>query len=86
MNVYLTLALDHFKELKCLFLCYQYEQMNSSTPKIIALLPKLPVGCVKTPFPSNPIPYPKYLYLSTSVFLVILTAPKKQFSKVKSGV
>ena len=88
MNAHLTLVLDYFEELKCLFLCYQYEQMNSSTPtpKIIVLLPKLPVGCVKTPFPSNPIPYPEYLYLSTSVFLVILTASNKQFSKVKSGL
>ena len=56
------------------------------TPKIIALLPKLPVGCEKTPFPSNPIPYPEYLYLSTSLFFGTLTAPKKQFSKVKSGL
>ena len=57
-----------------------------STPKIIALLPKLPSGCVKTPLPSNPIQYPEYLYLSTSTFLVVLTPPNKQFSKVKSGL
>ena len=45
------------------------------------LLPKEAVGCEKTPFPSNPMPYPKYLYLSTSAFLVHLTAQNKQFSK-----
>ena len=32
---------------------------------------------------SNPIPYPEYLYLSMSAFLVKLTAPNKQFSKVE---
>ena len=40
------------------------------TLKITALLPKLPVGCENTPFPSNPIPFPEYLYLLTSVFLL----------------
>ena len=42
------------------------------------------VRCEKTHFPSNPMPYPKYLYLSRSAFLVNLTAPNKQFYKVKS--
>ena len=84
MNAHLTLALNLFQELKCLYFYYQYELI--STPKIIALLPKLPDGCVKTPFPSNPIPYPEYLYLLTSVFLVTVTPPNKQFSKVKSGL
>ena len=57
-----------------------------SIPNIIALLPKLPVGCEITPFPSKPIPYPEYLNLSILTFLVILTLPNKQFSKVKSGL
>ena len=56
-----------------------------STPKIITLLPNPPLGCEKTPFQSNPIPYPHYLYLLVSAFLVILTAPNKQFSKVMSS-
>ena len=38
----------------------------------------------KLPFESNPIPYPVYLYLSMSVFLVSLTAPNNQFSKAGS--
>ena len=78
--------LEHFQELKCLPLLSIWTDELISTPKIIALLAKLPVGCVKIPLPSNPIPYPEYLYISTSAFLVILTAPNKQFSKVKSGL
>ena len=38
----------------------------------------------KVPFESNPVPYPVYLYLSMSLFLVSLTAPNKQFSKAES--
>ena len=59
--------------------------MNSYLLQRLLLLPKLPVGCEKTLFPSKPMPYPKYLYLSTSAFFVNLTAPNKQFSKVKSA-
>ena len=72
-----------FPRIKMSVFYYQYEQMNSYLPQI---LPKLPVGCEKTPFPSNPVPYPKYSYLSTSAFSVNLTAPDKQFSKVKSAL
>ena len=32
---------------------------------------------------SNPVPYPEYFYLSTLAFLVILTAPNKEFSSVE---
>ena len=52
-----------------------------SAPKIITFLPNPPLGCEKVPLESNPIPYPEYLYLSMSAFLVNLTAPNKQFSK-----
>ena len=45
-------------------------------------LPIPPDGCEKDPFLSNPIPYPKYPYLSISAFLVNLTDPNKQFSNV----
>ena len=72
-----------FPRIKMSVFYYQYEQMNSYLPQI---LPKLPVRCEKTPFPSNPVPYPKYSYLSTSAFSVNLTAPDKQFSKVKSAL
>ena len=41
----------------------------------------LPLGCEKLPLESNLIPYPEYLYLSTSTFFVHLTAPNRQFSK-----
>ena len=51
-----------------------------STPKIITFIPVPPLGCEKYPCLSNPIPYPKYLYLSISTFLVKLSAPSKQFS------
>ena len=53
-----------------------------SSPKIITFLPSPPLGCVKVPSQSNPIPYPEYLYLSIVAFFVKVTAPKKQFSKV----
>ena len=69
-----------------LFLLSIWTDELISTPKIVALLPKLPVGCEKTPFLSNPIPHPEYLYLLTSVFLVMLVALNTQFSKVKSGL
>ena len=46
---------------------------------MFALLPKLLVGCVKTPLPSNPITYPEYLYLSTSVFLDYFNYTKQTF-------
>ena len=78
--------LDLLQELKCLFLFSIWIDELIYTPKIIALLPRLPVGCEKTPFPSNPVQYPKYLHLSTSAFLVNLTAPNKQFSKEKSAL
>ena len=52
-----------------------------STPKIITFLPvSLPIE--KDDCLSNPIPYPKYPYLSISAFLVNLTDPNKQFSNV----
>ena len=53
-----------------------------SAPKILTFLPYPLLGCKKDPFESNPIPYPEYLYLSTSAFFVNLTAPNRQFSKV----
>ena len=74
---------EPFPRIKMFVFYYQHEQMNSYLPQT---LPKLPVGCEKTPFPSNPVPYSKYLYLSTSAFSVNLTAPNKQFSKVKSAL
>ena len=57
-----------------------------STRKIIVLLRNPALGCEKAPFPSNPIPYPEYLYLLISAFSVLLTAPNKQFSKVMSSL
>ena len=81
MNAVLILVLDLFQELKCPFLLSIWTDELISTPKIIALLPKLPVGCEKkNAFPLNPMPYPKYLFFSTSAFLVNLTALNKQFS------
>ena len=53
-----------------------------SIPKIVTFLPVSPEGCEKNPFPSNAIPYPEYLYLSMSAFLVNLTAPNNAFASV----
>ena len=40
-----------------------------SIPKTITLLQNPPLGCEKASFLSNPIQYPKYLYLLMSAFL-----------------
>ena len=56
------------------------EELPKSAPIIHFLtspLPKLNSPCL-----SNPIPYPLYLYLSISAFLVKLTAPNKQLPNV----
>ena len=57
-------------------------ELLKSASKIITSLPYPPLGCVKLPLESNPIPYPEYLYLSISAFFVNLTAPNGKFSKV----
>ena len=55
-----------------------------SPPKINTSTPNLPPGNEKLDLLSNPIPWPEYLYLSMSVFLVKVTAPNKQFFIVGS--
>ena len=57
-------------------------ELLKSAPKIITFLPSPPLRCEKFPLESNPIPYPEYLYLSTPLFFVNLTAPNRQFCKV----
>ena len=58
--------------------------MNSYlTPKVITFLPT-PLPNETLPRLSNPIPYPEYLHLSISAFLVKVTALNKQFSSVES--
>ena len=52
-----------------------------STPNIITFLPVLSLGCEWNPL-SNPIPNPKYLYLSMSEFLANLTGPNSAFVSV----
>ena len=56
--------------------------MNSYFKKIITFLPNPVPENEKLPCLSNPIPYPEYLYLSISAFLVKVTPPNKQFSNV----
>ena len=58
-----------------LFACLE---LLKSAPKLTTFLPYPPLGCVKLHLESNPIPYPEYLYLSISAFLVNLTVPNKQ--------
>ena len=53
-----------------------------SIPKIIGYSPVTPLGCEKNPYLSNAMPYPEYLHLSISAFLVELAAPNKEFSSV----
>ena len=53
-----------------------------STPYIITFLPNPVPGNEKLPCLSSPIPYPEYLYLSTSAFLFKVAARNKKFSSV----
>ena len=57
-------------------------ELSKSAPEIITFLLYPPLGCVKLPLESNPIPYPEYLYLSISASFVDLTAPNRQFCTV----
>ena len=59
-----------------------YKRTQKSPSKITTLQPNAPLGIEKVPLLSNPIPYPEYLYLPISAFLINLTAPKKLFSNV----
>ena len=65
-----------------LFLLSTCAEELKFTPTIYKLPANSPSGNEKSPLLSNPIPYPDYLYLSMSSFLVSLTAPNKQFSNV----
>ena len=56
-------------------------EILTSAPKIIKFAPFPPLGCEKLALESNPTPYPEYLHLSTSEFVVILIALNRQFSK-----
>ena len=56
-------------------------ELLKSAPKMTLFLPYPPLGCEKLPL--DPIPYPEYLYLSLSAFFVNLTAPSRQFCKVR---
>ena len=49
-------------------------------------LPNPPAGNKTFSFISNPIPYPKNLYLSISTFFIDLTAPDKEFYSVRSPI
>ena len=55
-------------------------ELLKSAPKIITFVPFPPLGCEKLPLESNPIPYPQYLYLSTSDFFILI-ASNRQFLK-----
>ena len=48
------------------------------------ILPNSPVVNESTPFISNPIPYPEYLYLLISTFSTNLTELNKEFPSVGS--
>ena len=55
-----------------------------SAPKITTFFPMLSSDNENSERESSPIPYPLYLNLSGSVFLVSFTAPNKQSFRVKS--
>ena len=55
-----------------------------SAPKISTFWPNTPLVNEELDLLSKPIPYPEYLYLSMSTFLVKVTAPNKQFFIVGS--
>ena len=58
-------------------------ELLKSAPKIITFTPYVSSACKKLSSKSKPMPYPEYLYLLISAFFVILTAPNKEFFKVK---
>ena len=64
-----------------LFLLSVFVYELISTPKIITFS-SISLPTEKDVLLSNPIPYPIYLYLWISAFLVNLTDPNKQFSNV----
>ena len=72
-------CVGHFPRIKISFflLSILVDELISSS-KIITFLLVPPLGCEKNPSLSNPIPYPKYLHLSMSAFLVNLTAPNNE--------
>ena len=70
------------KDMNIFFLLLACEELLKSAPKIIQFLPNPLVPKLNSPYLSNPMPYPEYLYLSISAFLVKLTAPNKQFPNV----
>ena len=55
----------------------------SCTPKIKTFLPLLILPMLNVPPSSKQIPYPLYLYLLVSAFLVICIDPNKAFCTVK---
>ena len=59
-----------------------YKRTQKSPSKITTLQSNPPLGIEKVPLLSNPIPYPEYLYMPISAFLINLTAPNKLFSNV----
>ena len=69
------------KDKNIIFLLLACEELLKFAPIIIQFQPS-PVPKLNSSCLSNPIPYPLYLYLSISAFLVKLTAPNKQFSNV----
>ena len=66
-----------------LFLLLAYTELLRSAPKIITFTPYVPSACKELPFELKQIPYPEYLYLLMSLFLVNLTALNKEFFGVK---
>ena len=89
----------HFFCTQCMFysLCWTFTQNQNisfpvinlfgelmSTPKYITFRPNQMAGNERLPFLLIPVPYPEYLYLSISAFLIKVTAPNKQFSSVGS--
>ena len=77
----LILLWDLHQELRYLFFLLICGDELISTPKIITFLPT-PLPNENSPFLSNPILHPKYLYLPIPAFLIKLTAPNKPFSSV----
>ena len=61
---------------------YTYELI--SVPKIMTFFPILPSANENCERESYPMPYPLYLYLSGSTFLVSFTDPNKEFFNLKS--
>ena len=78
-----TLPLDLYQNYIFFLLSTCPDELLSAMNIITFLANPLPSDNEKIPRVSHPLPYPEYLCLSKSAFLVNSATPNKEFSNVK---